>query len=91
MRWLLQVSSYFFLCCFGANQIIKRTQGRFRTFARGNDDLFVRHGRTVTCGEDAFYAGFTFRINDDLAHTVALNRAFQPGGVWQQTNLHEDP
>ena len=71
--------SYFLLLCgFGADQVVKRAQGRFCTFASRDDDLLVRHGGAVARGKHALHAGLTLRINDDFAHAVALNRAFQP-------------
>jgi hypothetical protein len=68
-------------------------EGRQRggcTGAHGDDDLLVGHGGAIAGSEDAGHGGLALGVDFDFAELAQVDRAFQPVGVGQQADLHED-
>src|SRR5690554_4472994 len=71
------------------NQVIECAECGFRTVAGSNDDLLVRHGRSVAGSEYTGQGSLATSVDFDFAETRERNDIFEPLGVGHQTDLNK--
>jgi len=69
--------------------VVKRAERRLGPLAHGDDDLLVRRRGAVAGSKHTRHTGLAAGVDFDLAAVAQRQRAFQPVGIGDQTDLHK--
>src|SRR6478735_9492235 len=73
------------------HEVLEGTESSLGAVAGGDDDLLVRHGRSVPGCKDVGDRGAALGIDHNLPEFTEFNDTLQEVGVRQEPDLHEHP